>query len=165
MEKVRVVDLGLDELDRHPASWYAGDIEEVPDERKPEEWVKSLYEKAECVEYNPDFWGTYPPLLSYVQYGEPRYVFVFDNVGVPRQETKIEARARKKTVFEFLVDLVALDFERRKLVDKELVDTALNSGAITFREYETIKAVSEKIFEGEITQAEVKEKINAGYKF
>lgn len=165
MGKVRVVDLGLDELDRHPASWYAGEIEEVPDEKDPEEWVKSLYEKAECLEYNPDFWGKNTPILSYMQYGEPRYVFVFDNVGIPRQETKIEARARKKTVFEFLIDLVALDFERRKLVDKELADLALNDGAITFREYETIKAVLEKLFEGEITQAEVKEKINAGYKF
>jgi len=165
MGKVRVVDLGIDELDRHPASWYAGEVEENPDERDSEEWVKSLYKKAECLEYNPDFWGKDTPILSYMQYGEPRYVFVYDNVGVPRQETKIEARARKKTVFEFLVDLVALDFERRKLVDKELVDLALNSGAITFREYETIKAVLEKLFEGEITQAEVKEKINAGYKF
>ena len=165
MGKVRVVDLGLDDLGRHPASWYAGEIEEVPDDRDAEEWVKSLYEKAECLEYDPDFWGTYPPILSYLQDGEPRYVFVYDNVGLPRQETKIEARARKKTVFEFLIDLVALDFERRKLVDKELADLALNGGAITFREYETIKTVSEKIFEGEITQAEVKEKINAGYKF
>lgn len=165
MEKVRVVDVGLEELDRHPASWYAGDIEEIPDGWDAEEWVKSLYKKAECLEYNPDFWGAYPPTLSYLQDGEPRYVFVYDNVGIPRQETKIEARARKKTVFEFLIDVVALDFYRRKLVNNELADLALNDGAITFREYETIKAVSEKIFEGEITQDEVKEKINAGYKF
>ena len=165
MEKVRVVDVGLEELDRHPASWYAGDIEEIPDGWNAEEWVKSLYKKAERLENNPDFWGADTPILAYVQYGEPRYVFVYDDVGIPRQETKIEARARKKTVFEFLIDVVALDFERRKLVNNELADLALNGGAITFREYETIKAVSEKIFEGEITQDEVKEKINAGYKF
>lgn len=165
MEKVRVVDVGLEELDRHPASWYAGDIEEIPDGWNAEEWVKSLYKKAECLENDPDFWGADTPILSYLQDGELRYVFVYDDVGIPRQETKIEARARKKTVFEFLIDLVALDFYRRKLVDNELADLALNDGAITFREYETIKAVSEKIFEGEITQDEVKEKINAGYKF
>lgn len=45
MEKVRVVDVGIEELDRHPASWYAGDIEEIPDGWNAEEWVKSLYKK------------------------------------------------------------------------------------------------------------------------
>lgn len=163
MEKVRVVDVGLEELDRHPASWYAGEIIEVPDGWSAEDWVKNIYRNVptRCegnFKYRDD------TLLEYLARGtgEPRYVYVTDDVDVPRKETKLEARANKKSVFELLVNLRIIGYD--KIID-DFAAVALWQNAISWNEYYILKHIDEDLFDGTMSKADVKEGIDAGYKF